>query len=133
MKPAGWRVALYLALVFVAGVVVGALAHRYVLPGHGGPGGPPHKSAESFRKAVVEDLTKRLNLDAGQVAQLQRIMDDAHRDFQDFRERHKDEMKAIMDRQHGRISDMLRPDQRVAYEKIEAERRERIEREQQKK
>ena len=133
MKPAGWRIALYLTLVFVAGLVVGALGHRYLMPGHFGPGGPPHKSAESFRKAVVEDLTKRLSLDAGQVSQLQKIMDDAHKDFQDFRERHKDEMKAIMDRQHARISEMLRPDQRVIYEKIQAERREHAQREESKK
>ncbi len=71
---------------------------------------------------MVEELTKRLSLDAGQVTQLQTILDGSRKEFQDFRERHKDEMKAIYDRQHEQIAAMLRPDQRVAYDKLRAER-----------
>lgn len=123
MKPAGWRIALYFTLVFVAGLVVGVLANRYVFHAHSRAESAPHKSAESFRKAMVEDLTKRLNLDSQQVAQLQQILDDSRKEFQEFHERHKDEMKAISDRQHARITALLRPDQRLIYEQIQAERR----------
>ena len=133
MKPAGWRIALYFTLVFVAGLVVGALAGRYALRAPSRPEFPSHKSAESFRKAMVEDLTKHLNLDSQQVVGLQRILDDSRQEFQDFRERHKDEMKALYDRQHDRITALLRPDQRVLYEKIEAEHRVRMERDEHKK
>jgi uncharacterized protein YeaO (DUF488 family) len=128
MKPAGWRIAFYFTLVFVAGLVVGALADRYSLRPPPGPELPPHKSAESFRKAMVEDLTKRLNLDAQQVTQLQQILDDSRKEFQEFRERHKDEMKAMHERQHARITALLRPDQRLLYDKIEAQRRAHMER-----
>ena len=133
MKPAGWRIALYFTLVFAAGLIVGALANRYALHARSGPEFPPHKGAEGFRKAMVDDLTKRLKLDAQQVTQLQQILDDSRKQFQDFRERHKDEMKAISDRQHARIAALLRPDQRAIYEKIEAERQARMEHDEQKK
>jgi hypothetical protein len=132
MKPAGWRIALYFTLVFVAGLVVGALAGRYALHARSRPEFPPHQSAESFRKAMVEDLTKRLNLDSQQVSQLQQILDDSRKEFQDFRERHKDEMKSMHDRQHARITALLHPDQRVIYDKIEAERQARMERDEKK-
>ncbi len=122
MKPAGSKIALYFALVFAAGIGVGVLAQRYVIPlparaeGH-----PPHES-DRFRKAMVEELTKRLSLDPQQVAQLQTVLDGSRKAFQEFREAHKGEMKAIYDRQHEQIAAFLRPDQRVAYENLRLER-----------
>ena len=128
MKPVGWRIALYFALVFAGGIGVGVLTQRYVIPVPARNEGHPPRDSERFRKAMVEDLTKRLNLDSGQVKQLESVLDDSRQAFQAFRDRHKDEMKAIMDRQHEQISALLRPEQRVAYEKLRAER-ERHERE----
>jgi hypothetical protein len=128
MRPVGWRIALYFALVFAAGIGVGVLAQRYVIPVPARTDAHPPRESDRFRKAMVEELTKRLSLDAGQVAQLQTVLDDSRKAFQGFRDRHKDEMKAIMDRQHEQISALLRPEQRVAYEKLRAER-ERHERE----
>lgn len=132
MKPVGWRIALYFTLVFVAGLVVGALGDRYTLRTRLHPEAHPHLSAEAFRKAMVEDLTKRLTLDSQQVAQLQQILDDSRKEFQDFRERHKDEMKAMHERQHARIKALLHADQRVLYEKIEAEHEARMQRDEKK-
>jgi len=126
MKPSGWNIATYFTLVFIAGLAVGLLAGRYVIHPDRHAGQPPRKSADSFRKMMVEDMTKRLNLDAQQVAGLNQIYDDVHKEFRDFHDRHKDEMKAIYDRQHARISAMLRPDQRLIYDKIEAERLEKM-------
>ena len=128
MKTAGWKIALYFAVVFAAGIGVGVLAQRYVIPVPAHADGHPNHGSDKFRKAMVEELTKRLKLDAGQVTQLQAVLDGSRKAFQDFRERHKDEMKAIYDRQHEQISALLRPDQRVAYEKLREER-ERHERE----
>jgi hypothetical protein len=134
MKPAAWRIALYITLVFVSGLVVGALANHYLLHGRPAPDfPPPHKSAESFRKAMVADLTKRLSLDPQQVTQFQQILDDSRKEFQNFHDQHKDELKAIYDRQHTRIEALLRPDQRVIYEKIEAERQARMQHDMEKK
>ncbi len=122
MRPVGWRIALYFALVFAAGIGVGILVQRYVIVSPVRADAHPHRESERFRKAMVDELTKRLSLDAGQVAQLQTILDGSRKAFQDFRERHKDEMTAIYDRQHEQIAAMLRPDQRVAYDKLRAER-----------
>lgn len=122
MRPVGWRIALYIALVFAAGIGVGILVQRYVIATPARANGHPPRESERFRKAMVEELTKRLSLDAGQVAQLQTILDGSRSAFQEFRERHKDEMKAIYDRQHEQIAAMLRPDQRIAYEKLRVER-----------
>lgn len=132
MKPVGWKIALYFALVFAAGIGVGVLAQRYVIPVPAQAEARSHRAhgADRFRKEMVEELTKRLNLDPGQVTRLQSVLDDSRKAFQDFRERHKDEMKAIYDHQHEQISALLRPDQRIAYENLRAER-ERHEREEQ--
>lgn len=132
MKPLGWKIALYFAVVFAAGIGVGVLAQRYVIPVPAQAEARSHRGhgADRFRKEMVEELTKRLNLDPGQVTQLQSVLDDSRKAFQDFRERHKDEMKAIYDHQHEQISALLRPDQRIAYESLRAER-ERHEREEQ--
>jgi hypothetical protein len=128
MRPVGWKIALYFTLVFAAGIGVGVLGQRYVIPVPVRAHDHPPKGADRFRKEMVEELTKRLNLDAGQVSQLQGVLDSSRKAFQDFRERHKDEMKAIYDRQHEQIAAILRPDQRVIYDKLQAER-ERHERE----
>jgi hypothetical protein len=118
----GWRIALYFALVFAAGIGVGILVQRYVIPAPTRADAHPHRDSERFRKAMVEELTQRLSLDPGQVKQLDGILDGSRKAFQDFRDRHKEEMKAIYDRQHDQIAAMLRPDQRIAYEKLRAER-----------
>jgi len=122
MKALGWKIALYFAVVFAAGIGVGILAQRYVIAGPARAGAHPPRDSERFRKAMVEELTKKLNLDAGQVQRLEGILDESRKAFQDFRERHRDEMKVIYDRQHEQIAAMLRPDQRVIYEKMRAER-----------
>jgi hypothetical protein len=122
MRPVGWRIALYFALVFAAGIGVGVLAQRYVIPVPVRSEAHPPRESDRFRKAMVEELTKRLTLDPGQVKQLQAVLDGSRSAFQAFRERHKDEMKVIYDRQHEQIAAFLRPDQRIAYEKLRAER-----------
>ena len=68
MKQVGWKIALYFALVFGAGIGVGILVHRYVIAEPVRAGGRPPRESERFRKAMVEELTKRLSLDSGQVA-----------------------------------------------------------------
>lgn len=122
MRPVGWRIALYFAVVFGAGIGVGVLAQRYVIAVPARAESHPPRESEKFRKAMVEELTQKLNLDPGQVKRLDGILDDSRTAFQDFRERHKDEMKAIYDHQHEQIAAMLRPDQRIAYDKLRAER-----------
>jgi hypothetical protein len=130
MKPLGWKIGLYFALVFAGGVAVGSLGHRYFTLGH-----PPHADqapggggAERFREQMVQGLTTRLHLDTGQVAKLEKILDDSRDDFRSFRECHKDEVKAILDKQTGRIEALLTPDQLKEYKKIEKERDEQMKR-----
>jgi hypothetical protein len=121
MRAVGWKIALYFALVFAAGIGVGILAQRYVIPVPARADARPPRESDRFRQAMVEELTKRLRLDPGQVTQLQTVLDQSRKAFQDFRERHKDEMKVIYDHQHEQIAAILRPDQRVAYENLRAE------------
>jgi hypothetical protein len=121
MRPVSWTIALYFTLVFAAGIGVGVLAQRYVIPVPLRTETHPAQGSDRFRQAMVEELTKRLHLDSGQVTQLQAVLDQSRKAFQDFRERHKDEMKVIYDRQHEQIAAILRADQRDAYEKLRAE------------
>jgi biopolymer transport protein ExbB/TolQ len=117
MRAFGWRIVLYFALVFMAGVGVGGLGTRYYFGAQGKQGG-----AERFRAQVVADMTRRLQLSPSQVQQLQAIFDNTRKEFGDFRDRHRDETHAIFDRQNERIMAMLNPWQQAEFKRMQAER-----------
>jgi hypothetical protein len=116
MRPFGGRIVLYFTLVFLAGGGVGALATYEVVVHHAHVGG-----AESFRRQMIAELTKRLTLTPVQVKQLDGIFDMTRKEFGDFRESHKDEMHAIFERQNERILAILTPAQAAEFKKIHAE------------
>ena len=75
MKTTRWTVALYMALVFVCGGVVGAFAYRlYTVSGVSANVG--QRNPEEFRKRFMADLKSRLQLNDDQAAKLGVIMDE---------------------------------------------------------
>lgn len=132
MRPFGWKIALYFTLVFVAGAGVGALGTYQYTSTHQHPHGGGPSGAESARKQAIDELTKRLKLTPEQVSKLDPIFDQTRKEFGEFRERHRDETKAIYERQTARIEAMLTPEQVPEFRKLHEERqreREKAERE----
>ncbi len=125
MKRSALVLASYLALVFVSGLVVGALGYRlYTADSVAARSQRP--SPEEYRRRYVETLTSRLKLTGEQVGKLNLILDETRDRFrtldEDIIRPHKQE---IRDHQVEAINTMLTEEQRAGYEKFRQERAER--------
>ncbi len=121
MKPTRWTVALYMALVFACGGVVGAFAFRlYTVSGVSANVG--QRNPEEFRKRFMADLKSRLQLNDDQAAKLGVIMDETRMRVRAARVTIEPELQKIRDDQKQRISELLTPDQQAEWQKILDER-----------
>jgi Spy/CpxP family protein refolding chaperone len=126
MKLTRWTVALYMALVFACGGVVGAFAHRlYTVSGVSANVG--QRNPEEFRKRFMADMKTRLQLTDDQAAKLSVLMDETRSRFRDVREKFEPEMQKIREDQRQRISELLSPSQQAEWQKIMDERQRRRE------
>lgn len=115
-------VALYLGLVFLAGVASGALGHRVYSSRavSANSGGPP--SPVEWRAKFVGEMNERLHLNRSQLADLDKILDQTRERYRELRERSKPEMKRIYDEQVEAITAILTADQRPEYARMVEER-----------
>lgn len=120
MKRSKLSVALYVLLVFLSGVVVGAVGHRYYVRDQLVPRTRP--SPEEFRRRYMEDMRSRLKLSEEQVKQIDAILDET-------RDRYRSQMRAMQEEQFARVRAALNPEQQSEYEKMRQEREERRKRE----
>ncbi len=126
MKLTRWTVALYMALVFACGGVVGAFAYRlYTVSGVSANVG--QRNPEEFRKRFMADLKMRLQLTDDQAAKLSVLMDETRSRFRDVREKFEPEMQKIREDQRQRISELLSPSHQAEWQKIMEERQRRRE------
>ena len=126
MRFTRWTVALYMALVFACGGVVGAFAHRlYTVAGVSANVG--QRNPEEFRKRYMADMKARLQLSDDQAEKLGAIMDDTRVQFRDVRKKFEPEMQKIREDQRQRISELLSPSQQAEFQKIVEERQRRRE------
>jgi hypothetical protein len=111
----------YLALVFLSGVLVGGvglgLYHARSVSAKTNP-----CTAEAVRRRYVDDLTSRLQLRPEQVQKLTAILDDTHQRYKALREKYRPELKAIQGEQAASIRSILDETQRGEYEKVRQER-----------
>jgi hypothetical protein len=121
MKPTRWIVALYMALVFACGGIVGAFAYRlYTVSEVSANVG--QRNPEEFRKRFMADLKSRLQLSDEQAAKLGVIMDETRVRVRTTRDTIEPELRKIRDDQRQRISELLSPSQQVEWQKIIDER-----------
>jgi hypothetical protein len=126
MKLTRWTVALYMALVFACGGVVGAFGHRlYTVSGVSANVG--QRNPEEFRKRFMADMKTRLQLTDDQAAKLSVLMDETRARFRDVREKFEPEMQKIREDQRQRIGELLSPSQQAEWQKIMEERQRRRE------
>jgi Spy/CpxP family protein refolding chaperone len=121
MKVTRWTVALYMALVFLCGGVVGAFAFRLYTVSGVSANAP--RNPEEFRKRYMADMKARLSLSDDQAAKLSAIMDDTRMRFRATRDSIEPEMQKIREDQRQRISEMLSPSQLAEWRKMVEERR----------
>jgi hypothetical protein len=99
MKRSNWVLALYLALVFLSGLLVGALADRlYTSESVDDAPSRRRPSPEEYRKQYIETMTTRLKLSASQLEQLIAVLDRTRGRFHRLDARSKAERQTIYQR-----------------------------------
>ncbi len=120
MRRPGASAVIYLCLVFLSGILVGAFGWRmYSVRAEGGKN---PCSPEAMRRQYIEDMRTRLNLSGDQFGKVQSILDETHERFRALREKYRPEVRTIQEEQVERIRAVLDPGQRAEYEKMRQER-----------
>ena len=124
MKVTKLSVALYVGLLFLSGVAVGAFGYRlYTVAPVSAMNARPNGA--EYRKKYLNEMQTRLKLSPEQVTKLDGILDETRSKFHAARERTKPEFEAIRGAQVERVRSILSDGQRAEYEKMRKEREER--------
>ena len=119
-----WKLILLLSGIFLAGVVTGGfVAHRHLRKEFS-----KRMAPEQFFDSRFEMLTKRLSLTADQQAKLKPIMLRDAQELVQIRNNTIAETRKSLERMERDISEVLTPEQRVKFEQINREMRERMKR-----
>jgi hypothetical protein len=122
MKTGTLRLAFYCTVLFVSGMAVGALSHRYYVQDVVAAKAPPRKGADYFRQAYLSEMRNRLKLNDEQTVQLENILDDTRNQFRTLREQQRPQMDAIQEEQTRRIDVLLTPEQQAEFARMREER-----------
>ncbi len=121
MRRSNLILGIYLVLVFLSGVLVGALGYRAVFDRR--VQAAPRLSPEEFRKRLVAELQDRLDLTPQQVEQLNAILDRTRQRFAKLEaEVLRPQKRAILKQQSEEIKAILNERQRAEFERWEQER-----------
>jgi hypothetical protein len=120
MKLSKLSVLFYVILIFLSGAAVGALGFRLYTVNS--VSATTTRRPEEWRKRYLDEMTARLHLNAGQLKNLNAILDETRTRFQEARERQRPEMDAIKQQQVGKIRMILDDQQKAEYEKMRQER-----------
>lgn len=119
MRLSRLSVALYVGLLFLSGVAMGAFGyHLYTVA-------PVRANSDEYRKKYLSEMQGRLKLDSGQVNKLDKILDETRSRFHAVRQRMKPEFDSIRSEQVEKVRSILSDQQRTEYEKMRKEREER--------
>lgn len=125
MKTATLKLAFYCTVLFVSGMAVGALSHRYYVQDVVAAQAAPRRGPEQYRRDYMAEMTNRLKLTPEQTAQVEVILDDMRSKYRALRELQRPQEKALQAEQTSRISALLTPEQQAEYERMRIEREER--------
>jgi hypothetical protein len=116
---------LSVALVFLSGALVGAVANRLymvntVFSTKTMPPRPPDRSPEDVRKHLIEEMKSEVKLDDQQVKSLETIYDHTREQFDEMHKRWDGESRSARDKQTEAIKAILRPDQVDLFDQLRA-------------
>lgn len=121
MRRNQWTAALLAVVLFCCGAAVGALAHRYYASTT-----VSAKTAEDFRQHYISEMRSKLGLTPSQVTQLETILDDTKAKYKAVRDTYRPAMLKIKQEQISRVKSILTPQQIPTYERLVAEREQRM-------
>jgi len=118
-------IALYMALVFVSGAVLGVFGDRvYSATTIAKSKSAPKRTAEEFRKDYLKFMKTRLNLTDDQITKLGLILDETRAKMDELHRSTIPEQMALRKAQSENIRAMLKPEQQTEYDKMLREREE---------
>ena len=114
---------LYLSLVFAAGSIHGAAAHRfYAVQSADARVTTTRKTSVEYRKELMVCLRTELKLTPEQSEKVSRIYDDVGKQYKEVRKTIDPEVKALRVDRTERIMGLLNDEQKVKYQEILDER-----------
>ena len=114
---------IYLALVFIAGALLGAAAHRfYDVQGASAAFDSSAPSPRGYRERLIMELTRDLSLRPGQIEKVHVILDDIGHRYHEVREVIKPEIEVLRAERTERIMALLDTQQRATYQQIRDQR-----------
>jgi hypothetical protein len=128
-------VALYVIVIFASGAVMGFYSHRFY--DVSSVSASAARNPDEFRRQYMAEMKSRLKLSQDQAAQLSAILDETRAQFRATRDSIEPQLQAtrntiepqlqhLRENQQERIHAILSPDQQSEYDKIRAERAERM-------
>ena len=119
------RIALYAALIFGSGALLGGFSHRLYTASTVVAKATESKGAANFKARYIEESQRRLNLNEEQLSKMVIILDEIRARMNEVNARMEPEMDRIREEQIDKIRAMLTPVQLVEYEKLRKEREDR--------
>lgn len=117
-NPRTAKIVLYAALIFLAGAATGAL----LAPRIGRPFMRPPDSRQ-MSEHMLRDLQEGLGLTTAQMAQVRPLVEKTGRDLDAIRQETVRRVVQRIEASHTEISNLLTPEQRIKFTKMEAEHR----------
>lgn len=116
---------LSVALVFLSGALVGAVANRLYMVNSVSSNGSlqtprQEHNPEEVRKRLTEEMRTEVKLDDQQVQELGKIYDQTREEFLEMHKRWDAESAAQREKQTGAIRAILRPDQVPLFDALHA-------------
>jgi len=122
MKFSRTAIALYVGVVFLSGLVLGAFGERLYTASTVVAKQRPNP--EELRKRIIAEYQSRLKLSPEQVTQVNSIMDETRARMEETRKGMRPAYQKIHEEQVAKIRGILNPDQQAEYDKLRKEREE---------
>ena len=126
MQISKTKVALYLGLIFGAGVAAGVMGSILYTAETVSAKALQVNNNDDWRKKYVESMKSRLNMSGEQLKKLDETLDETRVEYRLLRNRYKPEMDKIHTVQVEKIKKFLRNEQMGEFEKMEREREEKM-------
>lgn len=117
------KIAIYLALIFLAGAVTGAtIGARFV---HFGPSHPPRRPGdpEEFARHLFQNMKERLKLSADQAAKIEPIFRAGFEQVRSIQDKSLAQVEEAISLNHAEIASQLTEEQKSELAKMDQERK----------
>lgn len=113
---------IYLILVFASGILVGVVSHRLYVTSSVSATVPQPRTMDEFHKKYMAEMRAKVGIDDQQAAAVVRILDETKQKFDELTRNEKPLHDAIQQEQIDKVSALLSPQQKTAYDNWRAER-----------